>query len=61
MVSQFNDKIKILKNFKSNYEKIILMKDFYDKRLNVLIHGVQKDPDNNWENRETTIKKIQIF
>ena len=40
MVSQLNDKIKLLENFKSNYEKTILMKESYDKRLNVLIHGI---------------------
>ena len=46
MVSQLNDKIKLLKNFKSNYEKTILMKEFYRKQLNVLIYGVQEDLDN---------------
>ena len=61
MVSQFNNKIKILEKFKSNYDKIILMKEFYDKRLNVLIYVVQEDPDNDWENRKTTIEKFQIF
>ena len=44
-VSQLNDKIKLLENFKSNYEKIISMKESYDKQLNVLIHGVQENPD----------------
>ena len=33
----------------------------YDKRLNVLIHGFQEDPDNAWENRETTTEKFQTF
>ena len=46
MVSQLNDKVKLFENFKSNHEKTILMKESYDKRINVLIHGVQEDPDN---------------
>ena len=61
MVSQLNDKVKLFENFKSNHEKTILMKESYDKRINVLIHGVQEDPDNAWENRETTIEKFQTF
>ena len=60
VVSQINDKIKLLKNFKSNYEKTILMKESYDKRLIVLIYGVPENHDNAWENRETTIKNLQI-
>ena len=52
MVSQLKDKIKLLKSFKSNYEKAILMKEFYDKQLKVLIHGIQEYFDNAWENRD---------
>ena len=59
--SQLNDNIKLLKNFKSNYKKTILMKESYDKRLNVLIHGIQEDPNNAWENKKITLEKFQTF
>ena len=52
IVSQHNNKIKLLESFKSNYKKNILMKESYDKQLNVLIHGIQEDPNNVWEKRE---------
>ena len=39
-----NDKIKLLESFKFYYEKTILMRESYDKLLNVLIDGVQEDP-----------------
>ena len=37
------------------------MKESYDKRLNILIHGIQKDNNNVWEKREKTIEKFQDF
>ena len=37
------------------------MKECYDKRLNILIHGIQEDNNNVWEKREKTIKKFQDF
>ena len=37
------------------------MKESSEKEMNVLIHGVQEDSDNTWENRETTIKKFKFF
>ena len=40
MISQLNDIIKLLENFRSNYEKTALIKESYEKRINVLIYGV---------------------
>ena len=37
------------------------MKESYDKRLNILIRGMQEDKNNVWEKREKTIKKFQDF
>ena len=52
IVSQHNNKIKLFENFKSNYKKKILRKESYDKQANVLIHGIQENPNNVWEKRE---------
>ena len=37
------------------------MKESYDKRLNILIHGIQEDNNNVWEKREKTIDKFHKF
>ena len=37
------------------------MKKFYDKRLNILIHGIQEDNNNVWAKREKIIEKFQDF
>ena len=34
------------------------MKESYDKRLNILIHGIQEDNNNVWEKRK---KLLRIF
>ena len=37
-----NAKINNLKNLIQNYEKKVTMKEPYDKRLNILIHGIKR-------------------
>ena len=55
LIKQLNQKIISFEEFQSNYEKALLMKESYDKRLNILIHGVKEDNNNVWEKREKTI------
>ena len=33
----------------------------YDKRLNILVHGVKEDSDNAWQKRDRTIEKFEQF
>ena len=40
LIKQLNQKIISFEEFQSNYEKALLVKKFYDKRLNILIHGI---------------------
>ena len=61
LIKQLNQKIISFEEFRSNYEKALLMKESYDKRLNILIHGIQEDNNDIWEKREKTIKKFQDF
>ena len=61
LIKQLNQKIISFEEFQSNYEKALLMKESYDKRLNILIHGIQEDNNNVWEKREKTIEKFQDF
>ena len=37
------------------------MQELYDKRLNILIHGIEEDGNNVWEKREKTIEKFAEF
>ena len=37
------------------------MKESYDKRLNILIHGIKEDKNQAWEKRDETVKKFQNF
>ena len=58
---QLNEKTKSFKEFQLNYEKALLMKESYDKRLNILIHGIKQNSDNVSEKREKTIEKFPNF
>ena len=61
LIKQLNQKIISFEEYQLNYEKAVLMKESYDKRLNILIHGIQEDNNNVWKKREKTIKKFQDF
>ena len=37
------------------------MQESYDKRLNILLHGVTEDSNSAWEKKEKTIEKFQDF
>ena len=37
------------------------MQESYDKRLNVLLHGIEEDGDSVWETRDVTLQKIHDF
>ena len=54
-------KINNLYKFIQNYEKEVTMKASYDKRLNILIHGIREDENQAWEKRDETVKKFQNF
>ena len=43
LIKQLNEKIKSFEKFQLNFKKGLLMKEYYDKRLNILIHGIQED------------------
>ena len=43
LIKQLNEKIKSFEKFQLNFKKALLMKESYDKRLNILIHGIQED------------------
>ena len=58
LIKQSNQKMKSFEEFQLNYEKALLMKESYDKKLNILIHGIQEDNNNVWEKREKTIEKF---
>ena len=38
-----------------------VMQESYDKRLNVLLHGIEEEGDSVWETRDVTLQKIHDF
>ena len=56
-----NQKIKKLESMIESYEKSAVMQESYDKRLNILIHGIKEDNDSSWEKHDTTVTKFQEF
>ena len=59
--NQLNEKIKFLVIFKQNFETSLLMRESYEKRLNIIVHGVMKDQDTPWEKRDKTESKFKDF
>ena len=60
-VDGLQERIRFLEKFKDDHEKTLIMQESYDKRLNILIHGIEEDNDNVWEKRESTIEKFKNF
>ena len=56
-----NQKIKKFESMTESYEKPAVMQESYDKRLNILIHGIKEDNDSPWEKHDTTVTKFQEF
>ena len=61
MVQELKEKIITLENFKSDYEKTLIMQDSYNKRLNILIYGIKEDVANAREPRDATSEKFRNF
>ena len=50
-----------LQEFKIQHENNQIMQESYNKRLNLLIHGIQEDDKQVWEKRDVTISKFENF
>ena len=50
-----------LRKFKAETEKDLLAKELYDKKLNILIHGIDENIETAWETTTQTEKKIREF
>ena len=56
-----DEKMNKFEKFMLEFEKTAIMQDSYNKRLNVLIHGIKEDEGNAWEKREATVQKFKTF
>ena len=54
-------RLKILKEFRIDSGKAALMQESYNKRMNILIHGVEENEENVWENYQQTLQKFDNF
>ena len=53
--------LHVPENFKKDQEACAVMKESYEKRLNILIHGVQESPVNTWERPDETLAHVYNF
>ena len=54
-------RLRKLDKFQIDAKKAALMQDSYNKRLNILIHGVEENERSVWENHEETLQKFENF
>ena len=54
-------RIEKLEKLQLDAQKEALMQESYNKRLNILIHGVEEDRNCAWETHENTLKKFDDF
>ena len=53
--------LHVLEDLKKDQKASAVMKESYEKRLNILIHGVQESPGNAWERPDETIAHVYDF
>ena len=50
-----------MEKFKADFEKAAIMQESYQKRLNILVYGIEKDQECARETRQKTAKKFDHF
>ena len=60
-LADVKERLRKLEKFQIDAEKAALMQDSYNKRLNILIHGVEENERSVWENYEETLQKFENF
>ena len=60
-IEKLNERLAALESFENNYAKSLLLQESYNKRLNILVHGIKEEDNNVWETREETIAKFRNF
>ena len=53
--------LQVLENSKKDQKASAVMKESYEKRLNILIHGIQESPENAWERLDETLARVYDF
>jgi len=61
IVERLSEKINELELYRKETEKEAIIKESYNKRLNILIHGVVEDSESAWENHQKTREKFDDF
>ena len=60
-LADVKERLRKLEKLQIDAEKAALMQDSYNKRLNILIHGVEENERSVWENHEETLQKFENF
>ena len=60
-MAKFEKRIAISENKEEDRQAEAVMKESCEKRLNILIHGLEEDRNSAWETRQETLKIILQF
>ena len=61
VVAEFEKRIAILEYKEEDRQAEAVMKESYEKRLNIVIHGLEEDRNLAWETRQETLKITHRF
>ena len=59
-IDTLNEKINEFEKFMLDNEKTAIMQKSYNKRLNVLIYGIEEDEDNAWKSVRSQFKSLKL-
>ena len=60
-LADIEKRLSILEKKEEKHQDESVMKESYEKRFNILIHGLEEDHSSAWESRQETLKTIHKF
>ena len=60
-LEELYEQLHYLEYAEKDRQTTAIMQESYDKRLNVLFHGLEENSNSAWETRDETLKILQNF
>lgn len=60
-IARLSTRLLEVESFKTEIKTTEIMKESYNKRMNILIHGIEENDASPWETNEQTRKKFNNF
>jgi len=61
VIEELRQRLNVLENSHKSNEESAVMKESYEKRFNLLIHGITESVENVWETPSQTLAHVQQF